>query len=131
VIALRVACGLVVPPNNPERDIERKLRVNPEWFLVGESGGEIVASCTVGYEGHRGWINYPAVRPDGRRCGLARRIMAEAQRLLRAAGCPKISLQVRFANSGAIESYRRLGLQVGDVVSMGRRLEPDRRYPGS
>jgi len=33
VIALWVTCGLVVPQNNPKRDIERKLRVNPDWFL--------------------------------------------------------------------------------------------------
>jgi hypothetical protein len=54
VIALWEACGLVVPQNDPKRDIERKLRVNPDWFLVGEVEGRIVASCMVGYEGHRG-----------------------------------------------------------------------------
>ncbi len=129
VVALWHACGLVVPQNNRRRDIERKLRVNPEWFLIGEVDGKIVASCVAGYEGHRGWINYLAVHPDCRRRGLARRIMAEAERLLGEAGCPKINLQVRSTNSGVIEFYRALGFRVDDVVSMGKRLEPDEPCP--
>ena len=63
VIQLWVDCGLVVAHNNPARDIQRKLAVDPEGFLVGELDGRVVASCMVGYEGHRGWINYLAVAP--------------------------------------------------------------------
>jgi len=54
VIKIWHECGLVVPQNNPHKDIVRKLRVNPEWFLVGELAGEVIATCMVGYEGHRG-----------------------------------------------------------------------------
>jgi hypothetical protein len=56
VIDLWFACRLVVPANNPKRDIERKLLVNPELFLVGGLDKQIVATCMAGYEGHRGWI---------------------------------------------------------------------------
>jgi hypothetical protein len=35
ILDLWVECGLVVPQNNPKRDIERKLKINPELFLVG------------------------------------------------------------------------------------------------
>jgi hypothetical protein len=52
VIELWSECGLIVPQNNPERDIERKLKVNPEWFLVGEFEGRVIASCMAGYEAH-------------------------------------------------------------------------------
>src|ERR1039457_267034 len=125
VVGLWVACQLVVPQNDPQRDIARKLRVNPEWFLVGELGGEIVATCMVGYEGHRGWINYLAVAPEYQWRGIARQIMEEAERLLRAAGCPKINLQVRTSNAQVIEFYKSIGFKVDDVVSMGKRLETD------
>ena len=73
VIELWSKCGLVAPQNNPQRDIERKLKVNPEWFLVGEFEGRIIATCIAGYEGHRGWINYLAVSPQYRRQGFATR----------------------------------------------------------
>ena len=36
VVALWRAAGLVVPWNDPYRDIERKLTVQPELFLVAE-----------------------------------------------------------------------------------------------
>ncbi len=128
VIALWVACGLVVPQNNPKQDIERKLRVNPDWFLVGELNGEIVASCMVGYEGHRGWINYLAVRPDCQRQGHATQIMEEAESLLRKAGCPKINLQIRATNTEVIGFYESIGYRIDDVVSMGKRLRADEPY---
>ena len=67
VISLWEKCGLVVPHNDPHKDIARKLRVSPELFIIGEISGEIVGSCMAGYEGHRGWINYLAVHPDHQR----------------------------------------------------------------
>ncbi len=125
VIALWKACGLVVPQNNPVRDIARKIRVNPEWFLVGELEGEIVGTCMAGYEGHRGWINYLAVDPDHQRQGLARELMQHAEALLSAVGCPKINLQVRSANTAVIAFYESIGFAIDDVVSLGKRLEND------
>ncbi len=125
VIDLWGQCGLVVPHNNPERDIQRKLEVNPEWFLVGELDGAPVATCMAGYEGHRGWINYLAVRPDLQGRGLGRRIMAAAETLLKQAGCPKINLQIRETNAGVVRFYERIGYSRDPVISVGKRLDPD------
>lgn len=125
IIDLWERCGLVAPQNNPHKDIERKLRVNPEWFLVGELNGRIIATCMAGYEGHRGWINYLAVSPDYRRQGYAKQIMNAAEVHLRSAGCPKINLQVRSSNAAVIEFYKAIGFSRDDVRSMGKRLEPD------
>jgi len=125
VISLWRSCGLIRPWNDPHKDIRRKLAVRPEWFLVGVVEGRIAACVMAGYEGHRGWLNYLAVAPEQQRRGHARALVAEAERLLRAAGCPKINLQVRTSNQGVIEFYRRLGYAVDDVVSMGKRLEHD------
>jgi hypothetical protein len=58
VINLWQECCLVVPQNNPQRDILLKLQVQPELFLVGSVGSQVVASIMAGYEGHRGWFNY-------------------------------------------------------------------------
>lgn len=125
VIALWTACGLVRPQNDPRKDIARKLKVNPEWFLVAERGGEIVGVVMAGYEGHRGWINYLGVAPSLRRGGLGRRLMVEAEARLRAAGCPKINLQVRPDNKDVIAFYESIGFAVEGAVSLGKRLERD------
>jgi ribosomal protein S18 acetylase RimI-like enzyme len=123
VIELWRRCDLIRPVNDPHDDIRRKLAVNPELFLVGEIDGKIVASVMAGYEGHRGWLNYVAVAPEHQRKSFARAIVAEAERLLRQIGCPKINLQVRTSNKSVIEFYRKLGYSIDDVVGMGKRLE--------
>jgi ribosomal protein S18 acetylase RimI-like enzyme len=125
VVSLWQRCGLTRPWNDPAKDIRRKLRVRPDLFLVGVLGGEVVATVMVGYDGHRGWINYLGVAPERRRRGLGRAMMAEAERLLREAGCPKINLQVRTTNQGVIEFYKSIGYALDDVVSLGKRLEHD------
>ena len=125
VISLWQQCDLIRPWNDPRKDIRRKLGVKPDLFLVGLLAGQVVACVMAGYEGHRGWLNYLAVAPEYRRHGLARAIVEEAERLLRAAGCPKINLQVRTSNQGVIDFYRRLGYSVDAAVSMGKRLEHD------
>ncbi len=126
VVALWTRCGLVRPVNDPHKDIQRKLQVRPDLYLVGELDGHLVASVLAGYEGHRGWLNYVAVDPEHQRKGLARQIVTEAKNRLREAGCPKINLQIRSSTPGVIEFYRRIGYSVDDVVSMGKRLEGDR-----
>lgn len=125
VIALWHACGLVMPRKDPALDIARKLDVQPEWFLVGELAGRIVATCMAGYEGHRGWLNYLAVAPSCRRQGVGARMVREAQARLLAAGCPKINLQVRAGNREVISFYEHLGFNVDEVVSLGKRLIAD------
>src|SRR5687767_5283945 len=95
VVALWRAGGLLRPWNDPRKDIARKLQVNPEWFLVAELENVVIASVMIGYDGHRGWINYLAVDPAWQRKGMGRAMIGEAERILRAAGCPKINLQVR------------------------------------
>ena len=122
VIALWHACGLVVPWNDPARDIAAKLRVQRHLFLVGTVAEQLVGSVMAGFEGHRGWINYLAVEPAWRRHGFGRRLMARAEELLRQEGCPKVNLLVRQTNAEVIAFYERLGFKVEPVVCLGRRL---------
>ena len=92
LIRLWERCGLTRPWNDPHKDIARKLVVRPDLLVVafaevgdeGAADGEIVGSVMVGYDGHRGWINYLAVAPEQQRRGLGRALMVEAEtRLLR------------------------------------------------
>jgi ribosomal protein S18 acetylase RimI-like enzyme len=131
VVALWRAAGLTRPWNDPYTDIARKQTVQPELFLVGELGGEIVASAMAGYDGHRGSIYYLAVRPAVQRQGHARAIMAEVERRLTALGCPKLNLMVRRENSAAVGFYERLGYDEQSVVTLGRRLIVDEPSGGA
>jgi ribosomal protein S18 acetylase RimI-like enzyme len=125
VIALWEAVGLTRSWNDPRKDIERKRSVQRDWFLVGTQDDAVMASIMIGYDGHRGWINYLAVSPAHRLRGHARTLMREAERLLTDAGCPKINLQIRTSNASVIEFYRAIGYLQDDAVCFGRRLIPD------
>jgi len=127
VVALWRLCGLTRPWNDPHRDIERKLKVQRELFLVGveEGNGAIIASIMAGYDGHRGWVNYLAVHPDARGAGHGRALMTEVEELLIARGCPKVSLLVRGDNTEARGFYESIGYGIDDVVAFGKRLIAD------
>jgi ribosomal protein S18 acetylase RimI-like enzyme len=130
VVALWRQAGLVVPWNDPYRDIERKLTVQPELFLVVEGdAGAVIGTAMAGYDGHRGWVNYLAVDEAHRGSGLGAELMAETERLLAERGCPKLNLQVRSSNAGVIEWYRTLGYEPDNAVSLGKRLIPDVAAP--
>lgn len=125
LIQLWITCKLVNPKNNPENDIDRKLESGTGWIYIGEEGNRIVASAMVGYEGHRGWINYLAVLPAFQKNGYGRQIMEKAEKELVKIGCPKINLQIRKGNKSVIKFYERLGFVEDEVVSMGKRLVDD------
>ena len=129
VVALWRAAGLTRPWNDPHADIARKLAVQPELFLVGELGGEIVASAMAGYDGHRGSLYYLAVSPGHQRRGHAGALMAEVERRLEAIGCPKLNLMVRRDNTEVLGFYHQLGYDEQSVVVLGKRLIADEPQP--
>ena len=126
VVQLWSDCGLTRPWNDPHKDIARKLSVSPELFLIGtDAQGLLMATVMVGYDGHRGWINYLAVHPSHQRQGHASQLMQQAEQLLTERGCPKLNLQVRAGNEVVIALYESLGYTDDKTVSMGKRLIAD------
>ena len=122
VIPLWIDCNLVVPQNNPQNDIKLKIAFQPDLMLVGTIENDIVATAMVGYEGHRGWINYLAVSPSRQRLGLGRKMMEVAEQKLKEIGCPKLNIQVRTTNTGVIEFYKRIGFLDDNVIGLGKRF---------
>jgi len=122
VINLWHRCNLVVPQNDPKKDIEMKLQVQPELFLVGIISNRIISTIMSGYDGHRGWIYYLAVDPDFQQNGIGRCMFEKAEMKLRKLGCSKINLQVRNSNKSVIAFYKHIGFLDDDVLGMGKRL---------
>ncbi|MGB1918926.1 MAG: GNAT family acetyltransferase [Candidatus Puniceispirillales bacterium] len=125
VIAIWQACGLTRPWNNPQQDITRKMRVQPDLFLVGLSAGTPIATAMFGYDGHRGWLYYFAVLPDYQNNGYGSRLLARGEEALAALGCPKINLQIRHDNTDAISFYQASGFTEDAVISFGKRYIDD------
>lgn len=125
IVDLWRQCGLVVPWNDPYKDIARKLKVDADLFLVGELGGAVVAAAMAGYDGHRGWINYLAVSPSHRGKGFGRALVERIESLLAARGCPKVNLQIRDTNENVAAFYEAMGYRRDRCISLGKRLERD------
>ncbi len=125
LIDLWVECGLVVPWNDPRKDIRRKFDDSPQLFFVGEISEKIIASCMAGYDGHRGWIYYLAVKPKYRKQGVASSMLAYAENALSKIGCPKIDLMVRNTNKNVISFYHKVGYGNDPVVVLSKRLQSD------
>jgi ribosomal protein S18 acetylase RimI-like enzyme len=125
VIELWRRCGLTRPWNDPDKDIDRKLTVQPELFLVAAGASGLVGSVMAGYDGHRGTVFYLAVDPDFRDQGVGRYLMAAVEERLLALGCPKINLQVRASNGEALAFYDAIGYRQDDVFVRSKRLIPD------
>lgn len=108
--------------NDPLRDIQSKLKVQPGLFLVAVNGRLVVGSAMAGYDGHRGWIYYLAVDPAYRRNGIGTALMKKAEGLLAQMSCPKLNLQIRADNSDLQTFYEKLGYSVEERISMGKKL---------
>ena len=131
VVQLWHEVGLTRPWNDPRADIRRKLTVQPELFLVAVdepvdgTAHVIVGTVMAGYDGHRGWLYYLASAPSHRGQGVGRLLVAEAERLLEAMGCPKVQLMVRPENEAVRGFYDELGYEPFTVWSTGKRLVVD------
>jgi len=123
VVNLWRKCNLIVPQNDPVEDIRKKLDFQPDLFFIGLLDGKVIGSIMVGYEGHRGWMNYLAVTPEFQRRGYGKKLVQKAVDELKRIGCLKLNLQVRRSNTSVIDFYKHLGFKEDDVVSLGKRLK--------
>jgi len=110
------------PWNAPEVTIPAKLAIQPDLFLVAIDGDQIIGSILAGYDGHRGWLYAVAVLKTHQRRGVGSALVSEGERHLVELGCVKINLQIQSTNASVTEFYRRLGYELEERVSMGKRL---------
>ena len=123
VINLWKKCNLVVLQNDPVEDIQKKIDFQPDLFFIALLNGKVIGSVMVGYDGHRGWLNYLAVLPEWQKRGYGRKLIDKAIAELRKLGCLKVNLQVRKSNVSVISFYKHLGFKEEDRANLGMRLK--------
>jgi len=113
-------------PGKPQRDprlsIRNKLAMQPELFFVGLLNERLIGTAMTGYDGHRGWLYSLAVAEDQRGNGYGRALVEHAERVLASIGCPKLNLQIMANKPETQAFYAKLGYQMDEVVSFGKRL---------
>jgi ribosomal protein S18 acetylase RimI-like enzyme len=94
VLTLWERAGAIASPTDTLDEVTRLVREHAGALLVALQEGAIVGSVIGGWDGWRGNIYRLAVAPEARRAGLARRLVQEAERGLRAKGARRISALV-------------------------------------
>ena len=125
VIDLWKKCKLIVPWNDPIKDINRKLSIKDNLFIIGEINKNIIASAMAGYDGHRGYIYYLAVLPEYQNKGIGSSLLSIIEKKLLQLGCPKINLFVRNTNIRVKTFYKINNYEFQDSQIYGKRLIKD------
>jgi ribosomal protein S18 acetylase RimI-like enzyme len=116
--------GVHVGRSDTAAEIEKKIRRDPDLFLVAESGGAIIGSVIGGYDGRRGLIYHLAVSAAFRGMGIGSCLMDEVESRLRAKGCLKCYLLVLEGNTEAETYYQQRGWQhMEDIHLYGKELQ--------
>jgi ribosomal protein S18 acetylase RimI-like enzyme len=110
------------PHNDPATAIRKKREVEPDLFFVATVDTAVVGTVMGGYDGHRGWVYSLAVQPLYRRQGIGAALVRRLEASLTHRGCLKVNLQVRASNAEVVAFYEKLGYNVEERLSMGKRL---------
>jgi GNAT superfamily N-acetyltransferase len=113
------AAGLRFHPDLVEHELTSAL------VLVDEEAGELTGTVFGTYDGTRGWVHRLATRPDRRGRGIASALLAELERRLRAAGCPKVNLLIEPENAAVTSFYTRCGYRQDDLLFMEKWIIPN------
>lgn len=114
--------GVDLGRSDSEAQLRNKLKRDPELFLVAEESGTIVGAVLGGYDGRRGIIYHLAVIPEARRNGIGNKLMDELECRLRALGCIRSYLLVKYGNEDARMFYQRRGWEEMQIHIYGKNL---------
>ena len=94
---------------DPEFDLKTKLNENRDQMLVAVDGDEVVGSAMMGFDGHRGWVYYLAVKQDRRGQGVGAAIVAHLEQCARDFGAATMVINAR---ENALLFYEKLGYEI-------------------
>ncbi len=78
--------------------------------VIGLEVGPVLAGVVLAtHDGRKGWVNRLAVLPEYRHRGYAARLVAEAERILKAQGMTVIAALIEPENDASLALFRTLG----------------------
>jgi ribosomal protein S18 acetylase RimI-like enzyme len=122
---LWVSSGLEVRPGDSREEVRRKIRRDPELFVVAEEKGRIVGAAMGTWDGRRGWIYHLGVAQDFRRRGAGRAVVAEIEKRMARKGVPRVNATVFKRNEASKALFASLGYDPDDAsVKYSKDLAP-------
>ena len=126
VVSLWKESGLDSVVGDELQEIKRKLKRDPELFLVARQGRVVVGAAIGAWDGRRGWIYHLAVSSSTRRKGVGSALLEEIESRMRRKGVLKVNAVVYKSNVPSLALFGKKGfkLQDGQVV-VGKYLTND------
>jgi ribosomal protein S18 acetylase RimI-like enzyme len=116
--------GLHIRPHGRESEqaINKQIKANPEFLIGAFEESQLVGAVIASSDGRKGWINRLAVDPEFRRRGIARALVAEAEKILRKNGINVFCALVMDSNMASKGLFRKLGYEeLEDVKYFSKR----------
>lgn len=123
IIKIWEECKLTRPWNNPNDDITNALTTSTSTILLLCDDSQIIGTVMVGYDGHRGWIYYLAVRTEFRKKRYGKQLMQEAEKWLKSRNVPKLMLMIRNSNEEVKSFYEACEYKDDEVIVMAKWLK--------
>jgi ribosomal protein S18 acetylase RimI-like enzyme len=114
--------GIQLSKSDQPHEIRKKLKKDPDLFLVAELENVLIGAVLGGFDGRRGMVYHLAVANDYRKEGVGSVLMQEIENRLRAKGCLKYYLLVTKQNEEAIDFYTKIGCEVMDINILGKEI---------
>lgn len=93
-------------------DLRRAIAASSTHVVVAEAGSRLVGSIIGTFDGWRGNIYRLAVHPDYRRQGIARALVAEAEKRLTKQGAKRITALVEKDHAKAMAFWEAVGYRI-------------------
>jgi ribosomal protein S18 acetylase RimI-like enzyme len=105
----KIEKGIHVGRSDALVEIEKKLKRDPDLFLIAEGDGKFIGTVIGGFDGRRGFVYHLAVADPYRGQGIGSRLLKEVEDRLRKKGCLRCFLFVTSDNEEARRFYENHG----------------------
>jgi len=120
--------GIDIGISDTPAELQRVTDLHPEFFLVGEEAGAIIATVIGTFDGRRAYVYHLAVDPDFQDEGLGTKLLEQLTRAFRNHGILRYHLMIEQDNTGVIDFYEKQGWYQQDLIVMTKDLyNPDEK----
>ncbi len=127
ILHVTEVCGL--HPRTRGRDsrqaIAKQLRSPRNVYLGAFEGTRLIGTVFGTHDTRKGWINRLAVLPEYRRRGIARKLVAAAERGLRKEGMGIFAALIEGDNMASQRLFAELGYETTDIRYYRRKLRDE------